>query len=186
VSLALLGGTFDPVHNAHLAMARAALDALACEAVVFLPTGAPKYRQPAIAPAPDRLAMLELALQGEPRFRIDRRELEPQASGFTADTLESVRGELGADAELYFLLGADQLAKLATWHRPDQVRKLARLAVFARPGFEVREAGIKLIPMSPMPVSGSDIRARAARGESLAGLVPDAVANYIGRKGLYR
>ena len=186
MSLALLGGTFDPVHNAHLAMARAALNALACEAIVFLPTGAPKYRRPAIASAQDRLAMLQLALKDEPRFRIDRRELEPEASAFTADTLQGVRAELGADAELYFLLGADQLAKLQSWQRPDEVRRLAKLAVFARPGHDIQDRSVKVIVMEPMRVSGSDIRARAARGESLAGLVPAAVANYIERKRLYR
>ena len=167
-------------------MARAALEALALRELVFLPTGAPKYRKPAVAPAAHRIAMLKLALAGEPRFRIDERELLPQATGYTVDTLRSLREELGAQAELYFLMGADQLAKLDTWQRPDEVRRLARLAVFARPGYEAGRDDVTVIAMPPMAVSASGIRARAARGEPLAGLVPGAVANYIERHGLYR
>ena len=80
--------------------------------------------------------MLKLALAGEPRYRIDMRELAPGASGYTVDTLKSLRAETGSTDSLYLLLGADQYAALATWHRPDEVKKLARIAVFARPGFK--------------------------------------------------
>jgi nicotinate-nucleotide adenylyltransferase len=181
----ILGGTFDPVHVAHLAMARAALEHLSLEKVLFMPTGAPRYRKPAVASAQDRLAMLELALAGEPRFALDARELAPGASGYTVDTLRALREELGPDARLYFLMGADQLEKLASWHRPDEVRRLATLAAFARPGYQLNDERTLMIPLPPMDVSASDIRRRASRGEDLAGLVPPAVANYIARKGLY-
>jgi nicotinate-nucleotide adenylyltransferase len=184
VALALLGGTFDPVHNAHLAMARAALEFLHLKKLLFLPTGPTRYREPAVAEPEHRVAMLHLALEDEPRFRVDKRELRPGASGYTVDTLRSLRAQTHGD--LYFLMGADQLARLGTWHQPDEVRRLAKLAVFARPGYEANDEEVKVIPMEPMAVSASDIRARAARGESLAGLVPEAVANYIERHGLYR
>src|SRR3954469_16625791 len=98
-------------------MARAALDALPIDKVIFLPTGATKYRAPARASMQDRLAMLQLALAGEPRYLVDERELEPQATGYTVDTLKGMRAQNGE--EIYFLMGADQLAKLDTWHRPD-------------------------------------------------------------------
>jgi nicotinate-nucleotide adenylyltransferase len=107
----ILGGTFDPVHNAHLAMARAALEALGLERVLFMPTGAPRYRTPAIAPGAQRVAMLRLAIAGEPRFAIDGRELAPGHSGYTIDTLA------GFAERPVLLLGADQYAKLETWHR---------------------------------------------------------------------
>ena len=183
-AIALLGGTFDPVHNAHLAMGRAALAALPVAQVVFLPTGSTKYRTPARASAAHRLAMLRLAVKGEAKFSVDERELQPSATGYTVDTLKSFKAENSAD--LYFLMGADQLEKLASWHKPGEVRRLAKLAVFARPGYEVKDASVKVIPMPPMPVSASEIRARAARGESLAGLAPETVANYIERERLYR
>ncbi len=130
--------------------------------------------------------MLELALKGEPAFAIDLRELAPEASGYTVDTLRSFREELGEKAVVYFLLGADQLEKLATWREPQEVKRLAKLAAFERPGHAVRDPDVTLIPMAPMPVSASEIRGRAARGESLDGLVPPAVAEYIERHGLYR
>ena len=182
-AIGILGGTFDPVHNAHLAMASAALEHLALDEVRFIPTGPTRYRTPALASGEDRVAMLRLALAGEPRFSTDERELREGASGYTADTLKALRAELGA-AELYLLMGADQYAKLAGWHRPDEVRRLARIAVFARPGIELAEE-LSLVPMDPMPVSASAVRARVARGEDIDALVPPAVANYIRRHRLY-
>ena len=134
--IGILGGTFDPVHNAHLAMARAALESLSLKEILFVPTGTPLYRNPPVASAQHRLAMLKLAIQGEPRYRIDERELAPGASGYTADTLKSLRSEIGSAVALYLLMGADQYAALATSHRPDEVKKLSRIAVFARPGFK--------------------------------------------------
>jgi nicotinate-nucleotide adenylyltransferase len=183
-ALGILGGTFDPVHNAHLAMARAALEALRLDQVLFVPTGLPKYRRGAAASGADRIAMLRLALAGEENFAIDERELDPGASGYTADTLRALRSELG-EVELHLLIGADQYVKLGSWHRPEEVARLARIAVFARPGIEL-EARARLIPMEPMPISASAIRARVARGEDISALVPPAVANYIARHGLYR
>jgi nicotinate-nucleotide adenylyltransferase len=182
----LLGGTFDPVHNAHLAMARAALEQLALERVLWIPTGAPHYRDPAVASPVDRVAMLRLALGGEKRFAIDERELSPQASGYTVDTLRALRRELGGAAELYLLLGGDQYAAFGTWREPQEVARLARLAVVARPGFPVAENPVRTLALPPQAISGNDIRARAARGASLEGLVPAAVANYIHSHGLYR
>ena len=182
----MLGGTFDPVHNAHLAMARAALEQLALDRVLWIPTGAPGYRKPPVASAADRLAMLRLALRDESRFSIDERELSPQASGYTVDTLRALRGELGETAELYLLLGGDQHAAFGTWRDPQEVARLATLAVFPRPGFSPDERGARTLSLPPMQVSGSDIRRRAARGERLDALVPPAVANYIRSHGLYR
>lgn len=165
-------------------MAGVALAQLGLERVLWIPTGAPHYRRPAIAPAADRLAMLRLALQGEKQFVIDERELSPQATGYTVDTLRALRGEFGAAAELTLLLGGDQYAAFPSWRAPDEVARLARLAVFPRPGFPV--AGARTVSLPPMAVSSSNVRERAARGASLAGLVPEAVANYIHSHGLYR
>ena len=167
-------------------MARAALAELALDRLLWIPTGAPGYRKAPVASAEDRVAMLELALQGEAKFSIDRRELSPQASGYTVDTLRALRGELGETAELYLLLGADQYAAFDRWRAPDEVARLAMLVVFARPGFALDARQVKTAAMPPMPVSASDIRARAARGASLEDLVPPAVANYIARRRLYR
>jgi nicotinate-nucleotide adenylyltransferase len=180
----ILGGTFDPVHNAHLAMARAAHDELKLEKILFLPTGAPRYRTPAVASGEHRLAMLRLALADNDSWEIDARELAPGASGYTVDTLRELRLELGADTELWLLMGADQYAKLDTWHRPEDVKRLAKIAVFARPGSSLKK-NFPVIALEPMPISASEIRARVARGEDIAALVPPAVAGYIAQHGLY-
>ena len=179
MAIGILGGTFDPVHNAHLAMAQAALDALKLDKVLFIPTGTTRYRNAAAASPSHRVAMLQLALKGKPKFTVDERELRPGASGYTADTLREMN-----EKNPYLLMGADQYEKLHTWHRPDEVRRLARIAVFARPGVRLPET-VEVIPMTPMPISASDIRARAGRGEKLDDLVPPAVANYISRHRLY-
>ena len=176
----VLGGTFDPVHNAHLAMARAALEQLRLGRVLFLPTGQTHYRTPARATGEDRVAMLALALAGEPRFVVDARELAPGASGYTVDTLRS----LGLDRP-WLLMGADQYAKLGSWHRPEEVRRLARIAVFARAGFDL-QGDVRRLALPPMPVSSTEIRRRIAAGEDASSMVPAAVANYIQHKGLYR
>jgi nicotinate-nucleotide adenylyltransferase len=167
-------------------MAHAALEQLGLERILWIPTGAPGYRNAPRASAADRLAMLELALRGEGRFAIDERELSPQASGYTVDTLRALRRELDAAAELYLLLGGDQYAAFQGWRAPEEVCRLATLAVFPRPGFDATDEKALVVRMPSMNISASDIRLRTARGESLAGLVPPAVANYIGRHGLYR
>jgi nicotinate-nucleotide adenylyltransferase len=173
------------VHNAHLAMARAALDELELDRLLFMPTGLPRYRTPPVASGEQRVAMLRLGLADEPRFEIDARELAPGASGYTVDTLRELRLELGAETPLWLLMGADQYSKLESWHRPQDVRKLARIAVFARPGFELTDPKVKTIPFEPMDISASEVRARVARGEDISALVPPAVASYVATHGLY-
>jgi nicotinate-nucleotide adenylyltransferase len=188
--VAVLGGTFDPVHNAHLAIAARALDALGARRVLWLPTGAPGYRRAPVASAAHRLAMLRLALAGEPRYAVDERELAPGHSGYSYDTLAALRAELGAGTPLIMLIGGDQYARLAGWHRWKELFGLARFAVFARPGEGagpegVPGGGVVHVPVAPMPASASEIRARISRGESVAGMVPAAVLDYIQLHRLY-
>jgi len=169
-------------------MARAALEHLRLDRILFMPTGAPRYRTPAVASGAQRVAMLGAALQdelrGSPRYEIDARELAPGTSGYTVDVLRELRLELGPDTPLWLLMGADQYASLGSWHRPHDVKKMARIAVFARPGMVLKDK-VSLIPMEPMPVSASEIRARVARGEDISQLVPPAVAGYIALHRLY-
>ena len=179
MSIGILGGTFDPVHNAHLAMARAALEQLGLERILWMPTGAPKYRKPARARDLQRLAMLRLAIAGEPRYAIDERELADGHSGYTVDSLHGFAGKP------VLLLGADQYAAFEHWHRWREVLERASLAVFARPGSPAPDGRVRHAAFEPMDISASDIRARASRGESIAGLVPPAVADYIAQHHLY-
>jgi nicotinate-nucleotide adenylyltransferase len=182
--IGILGGTFDPVHNAHLTIARLALDRLELGKLLWLPTGAPAYREPPAASGTDRVAMLALAIGKEPRYAIDERELQPGASGYTFDSLSSLNRENPA-SRFVLLMGSDQYEKRAGWHRWTDIEKLAAVAVVARPGSRV-EAGVQTIQMAPSAVSASVIRARLARGEDVSGMVPAAVLGYIRDKGLYR
>jgi nicotinate-nucleotide adenylyltransferase len=182
--IGIFGGTFDPAHNAHLAIAGAAIAALRLEKIIWLPTGAPGYRPAPVAATAHRAAMLKLAVAGEPRYAVDERELAPDASGFTYDSVKALREE-NPDAEFTLLMGADQYEKRASWHRWTDLEKLCGIAVFARPGWTL-DTKVKMIPMTPSPISASDIRARIARDEDVAAMLPPAVLGYICQHGLYR
>ncbi len=184
-TVAIFGGTFDPVHVAHVEVARRALDALPGAGLVWLPTGNPGYRRPPVAAAADRLAMLGLAVAGEPRYRIDERELDPGHSGYTYDTVRELVAE-SPGTGFILLMGGDQYAKRETWHRWPDLAKLCRVAVIDRPGIKAAGGDAIRISMPPMAVSASDIRARVARGADISGLVPAAVGGYIRAHGLYR
>lgn len=208
--IGILGGTFDPVHLAHLRIAQLALDVLRLVRVLWIPTGQPGYRHAPIANATHRLAMLRLALGGEPRYTIDARELAPGASGYTVDTLAALRAELGARQPLVLLMGDDQFAKLDSWHRWKDLFEFAHIAVFARPGeslvsggaiaaefaaradradgaWRERSAGAVIrIEMPPLDVSATALRARIGDGEDISAWVPPPVVEYIARHRLYR
>ena len=186
----ILGGTFDPVHNAHLAIARRALEALGVARILWMPTGAPGYRSPPVAPAAHRVAMLKLAIEGESRYALDERELAAAASGYTLDTLTALRLELGAATPLVMLIGSDQFAQLDTWYRSQELFALCRFAVFGRSERDAvaRSAarqGVVHVDMTPIPISASDIRERIGRGEDVSAMLPAAVWRYIERHRLY-
>jgi nicotinate-nucleotide adenylyltransferase len=180
----ILGGTFDPVHNAHLAIARCALERLGLGRILWIPTGAPPYRPAPVAAASHRVAMLNLAIADEPRYAIDERELRPGASGFTFDSISSLQSEHPQD-QFVLIMGADQYEKRGTWHRWSDIEKICDVAVFARPGSNL-DGKAKTIPMTPMAISASDIRARVGRGDDVAALLPAPVLAYIREHGLYR
>jgi len=160
-------------------MARAALAQLELARILWIPTGAPPYRRPPVASAAHRVAMLRLAITGEPRYQIDERELAPGHSGYTVDTLRSLGGEP------VLLLGADQYAKLETWHEWREVLRLASIAVFARSGSSIGEGRARVVPFEPVPISASQIRACLARGEDVSAMLPAAVLQYIKLHRLY-
>ena len=181
----ILGGTFDPVHNAHLAIASAALRALGLQQVLWMPTGVPPYRPAPVAPAADRVAMLKLATAGEPRYTVDEYELQSNATGFTHDTVKALK-ERNPGAEFTLLMGADQYAKRETWHRWRDLVQLCRIAVIERPDSPTPQGDAIHVPMTPQQISASDIRVRLARGEDVSALLPPPVLGYIKEKGLYR
>lgn len=206
--LAIYGGAFDPVHDGHLAVARAARDVLDAD-IALIPTGDPRHRAAAHARAGQRLAMLELAVAGESRLHIDPRELARAGASYSIDTLEELRSELGADAPLAMIVGDDAFAGFPGWHRWGDLFDLAHIVIASRPqAASVPDvlaerlvgrvsddpAALHAVPAGcvfrlnlPLhPQSSSAIRARIAQGLSLQGWLPDAVADYIVTHGLYR
>ena len=190
----VLGGTFDPVHRGHLALARAAREELALDEVLFVPAGQPWRKEGrVVAPAGHRLAMLRLALEDEPAFAVETMELERPGPSYTADTLEALRAAR-PDDELFFVIGEDALADLPNWVRPERILELATLAVARRvdvpqaagerlPGLSERVVRLK---MPLLAVSATEIRERVRRGEPIGELVPPTVGAYIREHGLYR
>jgi nicotinate-nucleotide adenylyltransferase len=181
----ILGGTFDPVHNAHLAIARLALEQLELGRLLWIPTGVPGYRKPAVASGADRVDMLRLALAGEPRHEIDECELRAGASGFTYDTVKALK-EKNPNTEFTLLMGADQYAKRNAWHRWPELAKLCRAAVIERPDAPKPAGDAVQLRMTPIDISASDIRTRIARGEDVSAMLPAPVLAYIRAHGLYR
>ena len=183
--IGVFGGTFDPVHVGHLAIALAALESVPLDRVLFVPVRrSPLKDRDPLASTADRVAMLETAIASEPRFALSRAELEREGVSYTVDTLEELRSQ----GELFLILGSDALADLARWRAPDRIRELATILVAARPGAPEPDAmhGARTFDAPRLDISSRELRARAARGMSLRYLVPDAVWEHIKRHGLYR
>lgn len=195
--IGLLGGTFDPPHLAHLALARQARDELRLDELRLLPAGQPWQKLSAGKRAPvaaaHRVAMLRLLTRGEPGIVIDERELHRAGPSYSVDTVRDIHAEQ-PQARLFFVIGQDQYARLHTWHDWQALLRLATLAVAGRAG-EAPQApppvaavphDIEILALPPMAVSSTDIRARAAQGGEISSLVGPEVAAYIDQNALYR
>lgn len=169
--IGIFGGTFDPVHLGHIALAEAALAGLPIAEVLWLPSGNPGHRVQPVASERDRLAMLQLATAGNPRYRIDAAELGRSEPTFTVPTLMRMRAELGDAQPLVLLLGSDSFLTLPTWLRWHELFDLAHIAVASRPG-EV-SAGL-----GPSPELSHEIVRRTARGEQLAASAAGRIARF--------
>lgn len=209
--LGLFGGTFDPIHLGHLRLAETAREALGLERVRLIPAGQPPHRATPGASGADRLAMARLATADNPAFEVDAAEVTAAQASFTILTLERLRAELGPERPLVLLLGVDAFLGLPTWRRWTELLDFAHLAVANRPGYSLDAAQMPaaladlvarrkaspaalgaapagaIVPfeMTPLAISATDIRARAAAGLSLRYLLPPPVVDYISRHQLY-
>jgi nicotinate-nucleotide adenylyltransferase len=198
---ALYGGTFDPFHAGHLAVARAVRDAGLVDEVLIVPAGSPPHRGLTRASAEERWCMAVLASVEEPGLRVVRWETEraPQGPTYAVDTLQLAREALGAEAELWWVIGADALRALGSWHRLPELLREARFLVVPRDGEDAawlarwlaRElpdapaSRFVFLPMPPVAVSSTALRERLVGGGPAAGLLPPLVAAHIQRYGLY-
>ena len=198
MKLGVLGGTFDPIHLGHLAAAEAARSTLALDRVLFVPAGDPWLKAGAtISPGEHRLAMVRAAIEGVDAYEASAVEVDRPGPTYTEVTLAELQDTYGPATELHFIVGADTVNDLARWHAPAEVLARCTLVVMGRPaqgdldlqsldriepGAAARSVAVDL----DVEVSATEIRRRAAAGESLAGLVPDAVERYIREHQLYK
>jgi nicotinate-nucleotide adenylyltransferase len=196
----ILGGSFDPIHRGHLRLAAALRERLGLDRVVLVPAALqPLKGGKAAAPPDDRLAMARLAADevareeapSPPWLEVSDVELRRPGPSYTIDTLLALRAELGPEAELHFLAGADVLADLERWYRVDDLLAAARFVVASRPGHAIAvparfRGRVSVEPIDALPISATDVRESLARGGVPGDLVPASVAEYIRARSLYR
>jgi nicotinate-nucleotide adenylyltransferase len=191
--IGVFGGTFDPPHLGHLVAASEAAFRCALAEVVFVPTGDPWQKHHLkVTDAAARLAMTRSAVETDPLFRVSTCDIERDGATYAVDTVADVRAEYDEDVELYFIIGADSLANLHTWHRVEELCKAVRFIALNRPGHSRREvdtsfgARVEFIDMPAVDVSSTECRQRVRDGRPIRYLVPDAVEAYVREHGLYR
>ena len=198
MKIGVLGGTFDPVHEGHLIVAEEVRVQLNLAEVLFVPAGQPWLKTNClISPAEHRLQMLRLAIAGKAHFKLSTIEIERSGSSYTVETIAVLRGQLGDEDELFFILGCDSLAALPEWREPSRLIKMCHLVVAPRPGYpppdlkamEVLIPGISqwLVTMDKpeIDISASAIRDRVTQELSIHHLVPESVEEYIRQHKLY-
>lgn len=206
--IGILGGRFDPIHFGHLRLAVEVYQALKLSELRLIPTGQPPHRSPPIASAGQRLSMVKAAIKGVPGLHVDDRELRRSGPSYTVDTLLSLRAELGA-TPLCLIVGMDAFLKLNTWHRWQELPKLAHIVAAHRPGWVGEPSGeikqllterqvddpkrltasttgcIFLCPITPLDISSSQIRRLIAEENGAGFLLPESVLKIIKAEGLY-
>lgn len=181
--IGIYGGTFDPIHQAHLILAREAREQLGLEKIIFVPAAVSPFKNAPAAPAETRWLMLRAATQGEPGFTVDDCELRRPPPSYAIDTVREIRSREN-DAEIYYLIGQDNVPALDRWHRFAELEKMVRFVVLDRAGIESRHP--YPVVHRKIDISATDIRKRVASGQSIRYLVPAAVEEIIRQGNLYR
>jgi nicotinate-nucleotide adenylyltransferase len=209
-AIGVFGGTFDPIHFGHLRLAEELADAIDVASVRFIPTGQPPHRSTPHTPAAHRLAMVETAIAGNPRFTIDTREIDSLRVNYTIDTLRSLRTDLGPHTPIWLFMGADAFLRLSSWHAWRALFDLAHVAVAHRPGFALDTSdalddallhelnarltqqvcagaagSILLRPVTQLDISATAIRRALQARQSIRYLLPAGVIDYISTHRLY-
>lgn len=187
--IGIFGGTFNPVHNGHLALAEEAISRLRLDKVVFVPAYIPVHKSRAgVISADDRVRMIELAAEAGTGFEISRYEIDRKKKTYSIETVRHFRQAYPKAEELFFLAGADSLSGIDSWKEADKLLKLCRFAVFSRPGFPKGDTGqgIEFVDMQGIGISSTQVRRLIRENKPFDDLVPKRVADYILRNNLYK
>jgi nicotinate-nucleotide adenylyltransferase len=191
----VMGGTFDPIHHGHLVAASEVADMFHLDEVIFVPTGQPWQKSAkVVSSAEDRYLMTVIATASNPRFSVSRVDIDRKGPTYTVDTLRDLHTRVGDKADLFFITGADVLARILSWKDADQLFRLAHFIGVTRPGFQLSDAhlpaesagSVSLVQVPAMAISSTDCRNRVASGQPIWYLVPDGVVQYITKHHLYR
>jgi len=198
MNIGVLGGTFDPIHNGHLALAEEVRASLNLAETLFVPAGHPWLKvHNSISSAEHRVEMVRLTITDRPYFKLETMEVGRSGSSYTVDTIAGLKAQLGIRDELFFILGADNLAEIPLWREPSRLITMCRLVVVPRPDYSLPDLGsleaiipglsqrVMLMDKPEIDISASVIRDRVARGLSIRHLIPKPVAEYIRRHKLY-
>ena len=183
IGIGIYGGTFDPIHNGHLILAREACELLHLEKLFFIPAAVSPFKEPAVASGELRLAMVLAAIEGEPAFAADDCELHRPPPSYAIDTVEEIHARR-KDAEIFWLVGEDNVESLPRWRRFDELKKLVRFVVLDRTGGPPKHS--YQIVRRKIDISSTEIRKRVASGRSIRYLVPPSVEEIIRRGNIYR
>jgi nicotinate-nucleotide adenylyltransferase len=196
----VMGGTFNPIHRGHLALAGAAKKEFALDQIIFIPSGNPPHKDPVeVIDKEHRYRMVKLAIKGKRNYRVSRMELDRPGFSYAVDTFVSLKKKLGQRAELFYLMGLDSISEILEWKKPLELFKFCELIVGTRPGTKIRTFR-RLLKFPPLQkeadkihllelkenISASEIRERLKAGKPVVRLAPKTVENYIRKKGLYQ
>jgi nicotinate-nucleotide adenylyltransferase len=198
--VALMGGTFDPIHYGHLIAAETVRSVLNFDCIIFLPSRTPPHKlQINVSDAEHRYAMVQMATITNPYFEVSRLELNREGSTYTVDTIRELRSKLGYDIDIFFITGSDAVFEILTWKNPEELLSMCSFVAVTRPGYDKREldsrievlkkqynSDIIVIEVPSYAISSSDIRQKTACGQSIKYMVSEDVENYIKKNNLYR
>ncbi len=189
MNIGILGGTFNPIHNGHIHLAESACREIPLERLIWIPTAiSPLKSEEALLDAKQRYQMVQLAIKGYPNWEVSDIELDPTKPSYTVDSLEQLAKRFPPPHKLYLVIGSDNLVQFPQWKESSRILKLAEVVAMTRHGYSLRfaQGPTRLIPIRPMNISSSRIRKEIQAGNSIQGMVPEAVLEFIKKGGLYK
>jgi len=187
--IGILGGTFNPIHNAHIRLAELAKEKLNLDKVIFIPAYVPPHKDdPDIIDSNLRYEMVKIAIKGKGGFEVSDVEIRRKGTSYSVDTLKSLKERFAPGAELFFITGSDALSELHAWKSIEEIFALSHFVVARRPGYPMENIPdeVEVFRIPDMEISSSDIRKKVKQGQSIEGIVPKKIIEYIRAKSLYR